>query len=222
MSNWQLTDLLLRDHCLVDKVLQLLVGKVDTELLKAVHSQVLHTHTQELWCHIQPTPPDDPQGQMWGQGTNLKPIDVHYPHCAVHLCGTEPVVDLLQQPVKQHWVQGFGYGISARGEEPQGQFVLQFFQWFSTYFTSILDCIGYCCNMFFMFLWLHLDCCLDYKHTVLMGTIWTGLNIWVKSLLNFSPAVFRAHPEEKAEPKHKRISSDDNRGLQAFSLLYQN
>lgn len=36
------------------------------------------------------------------RNTNLKPVDVHYTHSAVHLCGTEPVIDLLQQPVKQH------------------------------------------------------------------------------------------------------------------------
>lgn len=44
---------------------------------------------------------------------NLKTVDVHYSHGAVHLCGTQPVIDLLQQPVEQHWVQGFGNGISA-------------------------------------------------------------------------------------------------------------
>ena len=42
------TDLLLGDHCLVDKVLQLLIGKVDTQLLKAVHSQVLQKNTVVL------------------------------------------------------------------------------------------------------------------------------------------------------------------------------
>ncbi len=40
-------DLLLRNHCLVDKVLQLLVGVVDAQLLKAVHSQVLQKNTEE-------------------------------------------------------------------------------------------------------------------------------------------------------------------------------
>lgn len=46
--------------------------------------------------------------------TNLKPIDVHYAHRAVHLRGAQPIIDLLQQPVKQHRVQGFGNGISAK------------------------------------------------------------------------------------------------------------
>lgn len=46
------------------------------------------------------------------QRTDLKPIEVNYTHTAVHLCGTEPVIDLLQQPIKQHWVQSFGNGIS--------------------------------------------------------------------------------------------------------------
>lgn len=50
-----------------------------------------------------------------GQETNLKTIDVHNSHCTVHLSGTQPVVDLLQQPIKQHWVQGFGNGIPAMG-----------------------------------------------------------------------------------------------------------
>lgn len=76
--------------------------------------------------------------QISVQDTNLKPIDVHYPHCTVHLCGTQPVIDLLQQPVKQHWIQGFGNGISTR--EKGGmckckleQFVSQSFQgWFNT------------------------------------------------------------------------------------------
>lgn len=40
-SGLRLTDLLLRNHCLVDKVLQLLVGKVDAQLLETVHLQVL-------------------------------------------------------------------------------------------------------------------------------------------------------------------------------------
>lgn len=35
------TDLLLGDHRLVDKVLQLLIGEVDAQLLEAVHCQVL-------------------------------------------------------------------------------------------------------------------------------------------------------------------------------------
>ncbi|TNN50577.1 hypothetical protein EYF80_039217 [Liparis tanakae] len=42
----QPTDLLLGDHGLVDKVLQLFIGKVDTQLLKAVHSQVLQRNTR--------------------------------------------------------------------------------------------------------------------------------------------------------------------------------
>lgn len=46
---------------------------------------------------------------------NLKTVDVHDSHSTVHLCGTQPVIDLFQQPVKQHWVQGFGNGIPAIG-----------------------------------------------------------------------------------------------------------
>ena len=114
----QPTDLLLGDHCLVDEVLQLLVGKVDTQLLKAVHSEVLWENAGAVASH--PTSQSDCSvvfkvfRSQSTQDTNLKPVDVHYTHGAVHLCGTEPVIDLLQQPVKQHRIQGFGDGISAK------------------------------------------------------------------------------------------------------------
>lgn len=56
-STWTLcttTDLLLGDHCLVDEVLQLLIGKVDAQLLKAVHSKVLREDTGAMTSR--PTP----------------------------------------------------------------------------------------------------------------------------------------------------------------------
>lgn len=51
-------DLLLGDHCLGDKVLQLLIGEVDAQLLKAVYSKILRSHTKELLghtCHLDQT-----------------------------------------------------------------------------------------------------------------------------------------------------------------------
>lgn len=102
-------NLLLRNHCPGDKVLQLLIGIVDTELLKAVHLQILqpegtqrncqvmfHNNKKKVWldCCFD-------QSDLW-QETDLKTIDVHNSYCTVHLSGTQPVVDLLQQPIKQH------------------------------------------------------------------------------------------------------------------------
>lgn len=104
----QPADLLLRNHCPGDKVLQLLIGIVDTELLKAVHPQILQPGGTQRNCLVMFHTPK----KVWldccfdqsdlGQETDLKTIDVHNSHCTVHLSGTQPVVDLLQQPIKKH------------------------------------------------------------------------------------------------------------------------
>lgn len=48
----QPANLLLRNHCPGDKLLQLLIGIVDTELLKAVHPQILQPGGTQRNCKV--------------------------------------------------------------------------------------------------------------------------------------------------------------------------